>query len=280
MNVSTQLEQVDQAFAVISSYEQQSTPIIMSEYDPDGCAACVTAQYGYRNGLLYPSYTVVAFARALDLAIRHGVNLQGALTWAFEYEPPPATPTYEGVDYFDGFRVLTTFGIDKPVLNAHRMFGKMSGRRVRATSSAQVPLNAILANSVRGNVTDVGALASFDQTTDTLSVLIWHYHDDNIHFPDADVEIVIMSPPWPNCANLTHWRIDGQHSNSYAHWLGMGSPRASNITRRQRDELVAAGTLSTLEATSLIPNYENTSWTVSIRLPIRALSLLVLQPPS
>ena len=51
----------------------------------------------------------------------HGVNLEGALTWAFEFEDQP---------YFAGFRVLATNGIDLPVLNVFRMFGKMGGQRV------------------------------------------------------------------------------------------------------------------------------------------------------
>ena len=49
-----------------------------------------------------------------------GVNLEGALTWAFEFEDQP---------YFAGFRSLASNGIDKPVLNVFRMFNKMSGQR-------------------------------------------------------------------------------------------------------------------------------------------------------
>ncbi|EOD53037.1 putative glycoside hydrolase family 39 protein [Neofusicoccum parvum UCRNP2] len=78
MNLSTQLRQIDDAFGVVAGYpELREIPIIMGEFDPDGCAACQTPQYGYRNGLLYPSYTVATFVRALDLADRRGVNLQG-----------------------------------------------------------------------------------------------------------------------------------------------------------------------------------------------------------
>jgi len=40
-----------------------------------------------------------------DLAERHGVNVEGALTWAFEFEDQP---------YFAGFRSLASNGIDKP----------------------------------------------------------------------------------------------------------------------------------------------------------------------
>jgi xylan 1,4-beta-xylosidase len=43
----------------------------------------------YRNGTMYSSYTAASFPRAMELAEKHGVNLQGALTWAFEFEDQP-----------------------------------------------------------------------------------------------------------------------------------------------------------------------------------------------
>jgi len=45
------------------------------------------------------------------------VNLEGALTWAFEFEDQPP---------FAGFRALASDGIDLPVLNLFRMFAKIS----------------------------------------------------------------------------------------------------------------------------------------------------------
>ena len=70
---------------------------------------------------MYSSYTAASFARKHDLADRHGVNLEGALTWAFEFEDQP---------YFAGFRALATNGIDLPVLNVFRMFSQMGGKRL------------------------------------------------------------------------------------------------------------------------------------------------------
>ena len=67
-------------------------PIIIGESDPDGCAACPLAVYpqnGYRNGTLYASYTAASFARKYALAEQHGVNFEGAVTWAFEFEDQP-----------------------------------------------------------------------------------------------------------------------------------------------------------------------------------------------
>ena len=68
------------------------------------------------------------------LADKHGVNFEGAVTWAFEFEDQP---------YFAGFRVLSTNGIPLPVLNVFRMFGLMGGQRVSVESSAEVTLDSI-----------------------------------------------------------------------------------------------------------------------------------------
>ena len=64
---------------------------------------------------MFPTYTALQIARTYELADRRGVNLLGAVTWAFLFEDQP---------YFDGFRDLATNGIAKPVLNTFRMLGR------------------------------------------------------------------------------------------------------------------------------------------------------------
>ena len=104
-------------------------PIVIGESDPDGCAACQGPQLGYRNTTMYSSYTAASMARLHDLADKHGANLEGALTWAFEFENQP---------YFAGFRALASNGIALPVLNVFRAFGRMGGDRIAVTSDAAV----------------------------------------------------------------------------------------------------------------------------------------------
>jgi len=169
MNIANHLRAIDRGFEVIASFpELKNKPIVIGESDPDGCAAAQGPELGYRNGTMYSSYTAASFARKHDLAAKHGVNLEGALTWAFEFEDQP---------YFAGFRALATNGVDLPVLNIFRLFARMSGTRVEAQSSGQVALEAALKEGVRGDP-DVGALASVDG--DKLCVLAWHYHDDDV----------------------------------------------------------------------------------------------------
>jgi hypothetical protein len=129
MGIANQLRVIDSSFGIIASFpELKGKPIVIGESDPDGCAACsakVYPQNDYRNGALYASYTAASFARKHDLAQKHGVNLEGALTWAFEFEGQP---------FFAGFRVLATNGLALPVLNVFRMFGQMSGKRLPVDS--------------------------------------------------------------------------------------------------------------------------------------------------
>ena len=81
MGIAAQLRTIDRGFERIASYpELKDKPIIIGESDPEGCAACQGPQLGYRNGTMYSSYTAASFARKMDLADRHGVNFEGALT--------------------------------------------------------------------------------------------------------------------------------------------------------------------------------------------------------
>jgi xylan 1,4-beta-xylosidase len=233
MGIKEQLATIDRGFEMIAARAPlKRKPIVIGESDPEGCAACQGPQLGYRNGTMYSSYTAAVFARKHELAARHGVNLQGALTWAFEFEDQP---------YFAGFRQLASNGIDLPVLNVFRMLARMQGKRVPATSSGQVSLDAMLASGVRA-APDVGVLAT--RNPGQVAVLVWHYHDDDVPGPDAQVELAVRGLP-RNFTQVVHFRIDGQHSNAYAAWQRLGSPIAPD--KATWDSLRAAGQLAELQ---------------------------------
>jgi xylan 1,4-beta-xylosidase len=239
MGLANHLRVIDSSFRIIASFPQlKGTPIVIGESDPDGCAACSAELYPqnrYRNGELYATYTAASFARKHDLAQKHGVNLEGALTWAFEFEDQP---------YFAGFRVLATNGIALPVLNVFRMFGQMTGKRLPVASDAAVSLDTILKDGVRDKA-DVSALASLDEKK--LCVLVWHYHDDYGPGPAAAVALTVQGLDKSlEQAQLRHYRIDGQHSNAYAVWQKMGSPREPSA--RQLAALRKASELTPWEA--------------------------------
>ncbi|HTE44249.1 MAG TPA: hypothetical protein VK636_03305 [Gemmatimonadaceae bacterium] len=266
MGIGAQLRTVDQGFARIAAFPELKTkPIVIGESDPDGCAACQGPQLGYRNGTMFSSYTAAVFARKHLLAEKHGVNLIGALTWAFEFEDQP---------YFAGFRALATNGIDLPVLNVFRMMAKLTGQRVAAESSGDLGADAIMRDGVRG-APDVSALAGV--SAKKLAIMVWHYHDDDVPGPDANVQLTINGLPIVSGdARVTHYRIDDTHSNAYAEWKRMGSPIAP--TRPQYDQLEAAGQLGQLVAPSPV-HVADRKATINFMLPRQGVSLIVIEWP-
>ena len=260
MGIANHLRTIDDGFRIIASYpELKSKPIVIGESDPEGCAACQGPQLAYRNGTMYSSYTAASFARKHDLADKHGVNLEGALTWAFEFEDQP---------YFAGFRSLASNGIDKPVLNVFRMFSRMAGKRLSVQSDNTTSLEEILRQGVRGKP-DVAALASLD--TNELCVLIWHYHDDDVAGPDAAVALTLEGFGFDK-ATLQHFRIDQEHSNAFAAWTKMGSPQPPTV--EQYAQLEKTGRLAALESPKSV-QAGNGRMSIAFALPRQAVSLLV-----
>ena len=281
MNVSTQLDQIDKAFALIAQYpELKDKPIVLGEYDPDGCAACTSAAYEYRNSPFYSAYTAASFIRALDLAVTNGVNLRGILTWAFEYEPTKSNPN-ETVLY-DGYRVLSTQGLDKAVLNVHRMLSMMSGgERIKATSDAQIPMDVVLSQGIR-NESDVGAFASMGEDGKTVYVFIWHYHDQELDWPDADISLCVSN--LPSCItdngagggsgiDVAEYRLDDTHGSAFTTWQGMGSPQPPSEDQYKQLEQAAALNASTPGDVWVD---DNGDLKVNMQLAIRGSSLLVI----
>ena len=233
MNIGRQLLNASMGFEAVASFpELKNVPVVIGESDPEGCAACSTdtsPQNAYRNGTMYSSYTAAAFARKYELARLHDVNFMGAVSWSFEFEDQK---------WFAGFRDLATNGVDKPVLNVFRMFGMMGGHLAGVTSSSPLAAVDMTRDSVRGDSSDINALASVDERS--AAVMVWNYHDDDLPGPVADIDMVIRGVP-ARKVMVTHYRIDSEYSNSYEVWKEMGSPQ--NPTAEQIARLEAAGQL-------------------------------------
>jgi xylan 1,4-beta-xylosidase len=263
MGIANQLRTIEDGFRIVASFpEVKNKPIVIGESDPEGCAACQGPSLAYRNGTMYSSYTAACFARKHELAAKHGVNLEGALTWAFEFEDQP---------YFAGFRTLASNGLDKPVLNVFRMFSQMTGQRLAVESNHAVPLEAILKEGVRGEP-DVAALASMD--TNKLCVMVWHYHDDDVPGAAASIELSLSGlPAAKGEAKLQHFRIDEDHSNAFAAWRRADSPQQP--TAEQYTQLEKAGQLALIGPPETV---HITDGRAAIRfvLPRQAVSLLAL----
>jgi xylan 1,4-beta-xylosidase len=264
MGISKNAEDVDKGFQIVREFPKfQKLPIVLSESDPEGCAACsarVYPQNAYRNGPLYPAYEAVMMKNIFELADRAKTNIAGMLTWAFEFEDQP---------YFDGFRTLATNGIDKPVLNFFRMAGMMRGDRVRTDSSGSVSLQTMIAEGVRGT-SDVDALAV--RSDREASMLAWNYHDDDVAGAIVKVRIEIGGVP-DGRRLLRHYRIDETHSNAWTAWKKMGSPQSPSAEQ-----------YATLEAAGQLQEFDSPRWivvkggeaSIEIAMPRQSVSLLNL----
>jgi len=265
MGINSELSDVETGFRIISSYQKfKHLPVIISECDPEGCAACSVKfdpNYAYRNGTMYPSYTAAAFSRIYQLSRKYNINLQGALTWAFEFENHP---------WFAGFRDLATNGVDKPILNIFRMFGMMQGRFVETHDPSEIKLDSIVANGTHGNRPDIGAMATISDHS--ASIMVWNYDDDAVSASGARVSVTI-SDLLQKRVLLHHYRIDEHYSNAYQKWLAMGKPK--RISEDQYRTLERAGQLQQLDSPKWI---EVTKHKANIRfsLPRHGVSLLKL----
>ena len=267
MGLSNELQATANGFRTIAASDKyHNTPIILSEADPEGCAACSARDNpanGYRNGPLYPTYTAAAMKGLIDLAAQYKVNLISMLSWSFEFE---------GKQYFEGFRTLASNGVDKPVLNVFRMAGLMAGSRVSTTSSGQVALGDILKTGVRATP-DVDAFAT--KADHEAAVMLWNYHDDDVAAEGADVQVTIAGfPAGVKEVLLQHYRIDADHSNAFTVWKAMGSPQSP--TPEQYAKLKAAGQLQLLSSPQWL-TVKDGKVTIATGLPRQATSLMHLE---
>lgn len=239
MGLRQNLEDIAHGFKIVASFPRlRHLPIMISESDPDPCAACSASLYpknDYRNGSQYASYEAELLFNTLALAARDRVNLQGYVSWAF---------TFPGHPYFYGYRSLATHGIVKPVLDAFRMFGMLGRRRAQAVSSGQRSLRQLLRKHAVMRP-DVGVLAT--RGRNSASILVWNYDDRSVPTTAARVVMTITGLPANTRRVLAmQFRIDHDHSNAYTAWKVMGSPQSP--TPKQIAALKKAGQLQLMSS--------------------------------
>ena len=265
MGIAKHMQDDDEGFRIVHAFAKfRDLPIVLSESDPEGCAACSARVYplnAYRNGTLYPAYTAVMLKNIYELADREEANIAGMLTWAFEFEGQP---------YFDGFRTLATNGIAKPVLNLFRMLGMMQGSRVKTESNGRVVLSTMLAEGVRERDVDALAVARDHE----VSVLMWNYGDDDVVGQAAKVRLIIA--PFTSGTKrvlLRQYDIDEGHSNSWTTWKKMGSPQS--LSPEQLATLEVAGQLQQSDSPQWV-SLVNGEASLDLTLPRQSVSLFQL----
>jgi xylan 1,4-beta-xylosidase len=244
LNIGTHLRDIERGFNIIESFPTlRALPVVLSESDPEGCAACDATTHpenGYRLSSQYASYEADLLSGTLVLAQSHQINLEGATTWAF---------TFPGEPIFAGLRSFTTHDVELPLLNLYRVLGLMAGERVEAESTGALSLDEVLQSSVRTKP-DVNVMAVRGERR--LSVLVWNYHDDLFPSPAAQINLTVKGlPRGVDRLLVEHFRVDQDHSNAYTSWEAMGSPE--NPSPAQYEHLRAAGQLHLLESPQWVP---------------------------
>jgi xylan 1,4-beta-xylosidase len=239
----------------------------------DECDASVPAHHGsydnsnfiYRNSEYFPVFQVSLMKKLLDLPDAGAARLRAATAWAFYIE---------GERCFEGTRSLVTYGgIEKPVLNAYRLLGRLGRLRLRATSSAAWPVRLIdEAQSVPEEV-DVLAATSPDGA---VTALVWR-HDDDQHRRDhteRPVRVTIRGLG-TGPVLVRHWRIDAAHGNTYRAWRALGAPDYPSQAEIER--IADAGRLRPFEPERLeLPSGGEVA--IDLSLPLPSVSLLEVTP--
>jgi xylan 1,4-beta-xylosidase len=269
MNLGNQLVLHRNGFNAVAGFAQfKQLPIVVSEADPDGCAACPVSQNpqdAYRNSTAYGAYEVAMMKRTLELEASVGVNVRGLLTWAFLFNNQP---------YFAGYRTLSTNDIHLPVLNAFKLLGSLNGDRLQSvTSSGALTLASIMANSVRQQA-DVDALATL--SGQQVQVLVWNYHDDLVATAATPVHLSVRVPAaFGPTAMVTHMRVDDTHGDAYTVWVSQGSPAAPSAAQlTQLQQAMEPAPLQPAQTVAVAGN----AVALDFDLPRFGISLVTLAP--
>jgi xylan 1,4-beta-xylosidase len=125
------------------------------------------------------------------------------------------------------------------------LFAKLGRKRITIDAPSMIPVDAIIADSVRGEP-DVGAIASVDDAKSKLTILLWNYHDVAGGYEDRrTVRLTLVGlPKTAKRAGAVEYSIDETSGNAYTAWLAMGSPQAP--TARQIAKLHTASRMQTV----------------------------------
>ena len=105
-------------------------------------------------------------------------------------------------------------------------------------------------------------------------MLLWHYHDDDIRGPEADVSLSVGLIDGQALKTCRQHRVDEAHGNPFMTWLAMGSPKQPSDDQIKQLKAVAAAT----EAETPTLTAGQDSVRLKVRLPRQSVVLLELTP--
>lgn len=240
--------------------------VVLSECDPDGWAAGSirdNPNLAYRNTEYYASYVVSAACKLIDLGAPDGPRVDGMLTWAFQFE---------GREYFEGLRSLSTNGVDKPVLSVFRMLARLGDARLALESDAARDPLALEGGDRPDTPPDVSGLATLDGEGGVRVLLVSHHDDWDVRRP-SEVRLSVRGLS-DGVYSVRRYLLDAEHGNSHAAWRALGSPQQP--TPQQLAWLHRAGRLALVEsATARVAGGEAA---LDITLAAHAVCLVELSP--
>ena len=258
-------------------------PVLVDECDP--AVGTIYGVYDNPNFVVtnteyYPAFLVSLVKRILDLDRISANRVELMTTWAF---------LFEGKRLFEGNRTLVTNeNIEKPVLNAFRVLGKLGHARVQATSDRA---RGSRDKTYAGDAADASPAATPDTdeidalaalSGERVTVLVWRQADawwadsDGAAVESAQVNLTIDNLPFSGVAMVRHYRIDGEHSNAYRAWLRMGSP--DNPSPAQVAYLKGRQGLEQLEPPAFRPVNAQRRLVLAFAMPLFSVSLLEIEP--
>ncbi len=256
---------IDEGFRIVASFpELKSKPIVIGESDPEGCAACQGPQLGYRNGTMYSSYTAASFARKHDLAERARREPRGRADLGLRVRGPAVLR-----------RVPRTGDKRHRPAGAERLPDvQPDGRPARG--GAELGSGRPRHDPRQGTCAIRPTSPRWPRSmANILSILAWHYHDDDVPGPDAEVALEFSGLATPAGRVLIHhYRVDRHHSNAYETWTQMGSPQ--HPTPVQYAELVRSSRLALLGSPEWV-RIQGGVLKRRLNLPRQAVSLLRIE---
>ncbi len=111
----------------------------------------------------------------------------------------------------------------------------------------------------------------------SVQALVYHFDERNQQSVGAPVPVnlAIQGLSGTPSVQMTHYRIDQEHSNAVAAWAALGSPPNPSLSQIQA--IRARSELQTLNAKTPLAIIDGKA-TLAFSLPVNAVSLIVIEP--
>ena len=190
----------------------------------------------YRNSEYFAAFQCALTKRMLDLRGEHPDNPIEATFLDTFYIP--------GHRVFEGQRTLITAeGIEKPILNALRLLGRLGTRRLAVTAETSPGVEVLATGSDDARLPAPPASRRAGVGQGSLRIMAVNFAEALEYDRTHSLRVQLQGLP-AGSWRCRHYRIDRDHSNAYSLWLSLGRPivpdqeQLAKIRSRQGLELL------------------------------------------